>query len=121
MAKVLQNRRWFGSGQPQTLQLAVGLLYWNALLGLIIGIVNARGFGHLALVVVIAEVAGAFGVANERRWGYWIALVASLLPLALALAGIFNSGELLTLLFQIALVALLVHPISRHYYRIYFR
>lgn len=115
------GRRWFPSNQPQTLQIAVALLYWNALLGLIFGI-TVGGFGRLALLLIVAEVAGAYGMSNERKWGYVVALVAAVGPLVLliAVAGFLGAG-ILNLLFQIALVALLVHPQSRAYYRIWYR
>ncbi len=120
MATNLRQRKWFGTDQPQTLQIAVALLYWNALLSLIFGLL-AGGFGRTALVLVVADVASGFGVANERKWGYYLALVAALLPLALLVAGLYAFGGLLNLLFQIALIALLLHPMSRTYFKIWFR
>ena len=117
----MQHKRWFPTGQPQTLQIAVALLYWNAALSLLFGLV-AGGLGLLELVVLAADVAGAFGVANERKWGYVVAVVAAFLPLALliAIGGLF-AGGLLNLIFQIALIALLLHPMSRSYYKLWFR
>lgn len=115
------QRKWLPVGQPQTLQIAVWLLYWNALLGLVVGLV-AGGVGRLELLLVAAEIAGGYGIANERKWGYWTAVVAALLPLVLIFAiGGFFAGGLLSLLFQIALVVLLVHPMSRGYYKNWFR
>jgi hypothetical protein len=118
----LQQRRWFPTGQPQTLQIAVALLYWNAVLSLLFGVV-AGGFGLLELVVLGLDVAGAFGVANERKWGYLLAVVAAFAPLALLIAvgGSLLAGGLLNLVFQIALIALLLHPMSRSYYKLWFR
>ena len=75
----------------------------------------------------LTNVAGAFGVANERRWGYVVALVAAFLPLLLiAYSVIFGGhsylgGGLLTLIFDLALIALLLHPVSRGYFKIWFR
>lgn len=117
----LQQRRWFPAGAPQTLQIAVVLLYWNAALSLLFGLV-AGGFGLLELLLLGFDVAGAFGIANERKWGYVVAVVAAVLPLALLVAvGGLLGGGLLTLIFQIALVALLLHPMSRSYYKLWFR
>jgi len=114
-------RRWFPSSQPQTLQIAVALLYWNALLGLIFGI-TVGGWGRLSLLLIVAEIAGAYGISNERKWGYVIAVVAAIVPLVLviAVAGFLGAG-ILNLLFQVALVALLLHPQSRAYYKIWYR
>jgi hypothetical protein len=120
VATSLNARRWFPSQQPQTLQIAVALLYWNAFLSLFFGAI-AHGFGRLLLFVIVAEVAGAFGIANERKWGYLIAVTVAALLLVLTLtAGLF-AGGLLNLVFQVALVLLLLHPMSRNYYKVWFR
>jgi len=116
----VEHRRWFPANQPQTLQIAVALLYWNAALSLLVGLLSG-GFGRLELVVLGADVVGGFGIANERKWGYVVALVAAFLPLVLlfVVGGLF-AGGLLNLIFEIALVALLLHPMSRNYYRLWF-
>lgn len=51
-----------------------------------------------------------------------MAIAAALLPLLLLifLASVF-AANILSLLFQIALVVLLLHPQSRHYVRIWYR
>lgn len=118
----VQQRRWFPTGQPQTLQIAVALLYWNAALSLLFGLV-AGGVGLLELVVLGLDVVGGFGVANERKWGYVVAVVAAFAPLVLliAIGGSLFAGGLLNLVFQIALIALLLHPMSRSYYKLWFR
>jgi hypothetical protein len=117
----LAERRWFPTHQPQTLQIAVALLYWNTFLNLLVGLF-VGGLGRLTLLLVVAEFAGAYGVANERKWGYGVALGAAILPLVLLVAvGGFFGGGVLTLIFEIALVALLLHPQSRAYYKIWFR
>ena len=115
----MTERRWFPSHQPQTLQIAVALLYWNALLGLVFGLLSG-GVGRFELVLVLVEVFGGVGVANEKKWGYWLAVLASLIPFGLLFAG-YVGGGLLTLLFEVALVALLLHNQSRAYYKIWFR
>jgi hypothetical protein len=112
--------RWFPQHQPQTLQFTVALLYWNAALGFFVGVLEG-GIGRLFLLLLIAEIAGAIGVANERKWGYVVALVAALLPLVVLVTTNFLAGGLLNLIFEIALVALLLHPLSRNYYKIWFR
>lgn len=119
VARTLTEHHWFPRSQPQTLQIACALLYWNALLSLVVGLF-AGGLGRLLLVLLVAEVAGAYGIANERKWGYVVALVAALLPFVLLFVSGFG-GSILTLLFQIALVVLLLHPMSRHYYQTWFR
>ncbi len=117
----LQHVRWFPTGQPQTLQIATALLYWNAILGLIAG-VAVGGLGRLSLLLIAADLAGALGISNAKKWGYYVAIAAAVLPLFLLifLASVF-AANILSLLFQIALVVLLLHPQSRHYVRIWYR
>ncbi len=120
-ARLPRERRWFPVHQPPTLQIAAVLLYWSALLGLISGLV-VGGAGRFALLLTIGEAAGAYGIANERRWGYVVALVSAIIPLVLVLRvpGLLGAG-ILGVLFQVALVALLLHPQSRDYYRLWYR
>ncbi len=119
----LNERRWFSSSLPQTLQISVFLLYWNAVLGLLLTLL-AGGASIVYLALVAADGAGGFGVANERKWGYLVALVAAFLPfvfLFLGHGGGLLAGGILNLIFEIALVALLLHPMSRNYYKLWFR
>jgi len=120
VAHGMTQMRWYPQHQPQTLQIAVALLYWNAFLGLLLGVMEG-GIGRLFLVLLVAEIAGAVGVSNERKWGYVVALIAAVLPLVLLIADNVAAGGLLNLIFEIALVALLLHPMSRNYYKIWFR
>ena len=117
----METRRWTNPSQPQTLQIAVFLLYFRAFFGVLGGL-----FGGAALLVLIGAglAAAAYGIANEKRWGYSLGVAASFAPAALrVLSG--GPGELfsvnpITLLFEIALIALLLHPQSRDYQRIWF-
>ncbi len=108
--------RWTNPSQPQTLQIAVFLLYFRAVFALF-GL--GRGFGWLLLIGMIA---GAIGVANEKRWGYIVAVAASVLPVITDIQLILDGFEFafINLLFDGALVALLLHPQSREYQRIWF-
>jgi uncharacterized membrane-anchored protein len=119
--RVPQKRQFFPVHQPSTLQIAAVLLYWSASLGLISGLV-VGGAGRYALALMVAEGTGAYGIAKERRWGYVVALAAAVIPLVLVIgvSGLLGAG-ILAVLFQIALVALLVHPQSRDYYRLWYR
>ncbi len=100
--------------QPQTLQIAVFLLYINAVFLLLGG----------GIVFAVAMAAAGFGIANEQKWGYGLGIVAAILPLALLLAfgldAVFDA-DIIGLMFDIALVALLLHPQSREYQRIWFK
>jgi hypothetical protein len=118
----VNERRFFNPSQPQTLQIAVLLLYLNAALDLLFSF----GFlGPLGLLLIAGMAAGGYGIANERKWGYGLAVAVAVLRVVI-LVGVFGPDVLdfpliLTLLFDGALVALLVHPESRDYQRIWFK
>ena len=117
----MSNRRWINNTQPQTLQMAVILLYLNAAFMVIFGFVG-RAF-PIGLLLVVGQAAGAFGTANERKWGYALAVVMAVLPLAfiVGVGGVVFGGTLLGIMLQVALVALLLHRQSREYQRIWFK
>ncbi|MHB8438835.1 MAG: hypothetical protein ACYDD4_06700 [Acidimicrobiales bacterium] len=116
-AKPPSARRWFDSSQPQTLQGAVMLCYITAAFGLLSLLLG----GALFIVPVLLAV-GGFGVANEKRWGYMLAVALALLNVLVGLIGVFTyTLGILNLLFDVVLAALLLHPHSREYQRIWFR
>lgn len=114
----METRRWTNPSQPQTLQIAVFLLYINAAFTLIGGGV----FSAFGILLIAGGVGAGFGIANERRWGYGLGLLMAFLPFILRLAyGVGLLGySLINLMFEIALIALLLHPQSRDYQRIWF-
>jgi len=120
----MSEYRWMNPHQPQTLVSAVVLCYIDSVFGLIFG-VTARS-GLIGLFIVFGLAAGGFGIANEKRWGYGLAVAAAVIQV-LALFSVFgfgllvSLGGLMSLLFDVALVALLLHPESRDYQRIWFR
>jgi hypothetical protein len=121
----METRRWTNPGQPQTLQIAVFLLYINAVFNVIFGVV----FSPIGLAFTVGFAFGGFGIANEKKWGYWVAVLTAAAELALFLpviisdgvGAIFDISLLLQLIFPVALFALLLHPMSRDYQRIWFR
>ena len=119
----METRRWTNPTQPQTLQIAVFLLYINAVFGLLF-FDALEIWGQLVSVAgLIGCVTGGFGIANERRWGYNVSLVVASAEVLSLLRIIFDfdaSGFLISLMFAIALVALLLHPQSREYQKIWF-
>ncbi|MFA5564760.1 MAG: hypothetical protein WC184_02550 [Acidimicrobiia bacterium] len=131
----METRRWTNPSLPPTLQIAVFLLYATAFitfllppsiyhyLGSRIGAPNLVG-----ALAVVGLVAGAFGIANERRWGYQLSLAvtgAAILELLLILLQdgigyLLNANYLMLALFPVVRFALLVHPISREHQRVWF-
>ena len=120
----METRRWTNPSQPQTLYIATFLLYANRVHRCRS---SAGCFNPISLLVIGGEVASGFGIANERKWGYYLAvgmatvgLMLRAWPLIGELTLIFNPWFLLSILFPVALFALLVHPMSREYQKIWF-
>jgi hypothetical protein len=143
----LNFRKWTDRLQPQTLQIATFLLYINGFFAFIsvldktdyLGYFRYRwGLGILVgLFVVAANIFGGFLMANDRKSGYWLAVVAAFAPFALrywALSDLeslnggsfslwdkFTGGDTIGFIFEAALCALLLHPQSREHQRLWFR
>ncbi len=117
------RRRWTNPSQPQTLQIAVFLLYLDAAFGALNMVL--AGFPLLAIVIGGGGAAAGYGIANEKKWGYVLGLVMAFLPFVLRVliggADALFATNVLSLMFEIALVALLVHPQSRDYQRVWFK
>jgi hypothetical protein len=125
----MNSRDWFNQSQPQTLQIAVFLLYINAVFA-ILDVFAARGFGSFTKlgilyygITIVGGVLAGRGIAHEKKWGWILGLVTAITPFAVAILDHVNPlrGNLLTVLFEVALVALLVHPQSREYERLWFK
>jgi hypothetical protein len=120
---MVNERKFLNQAQPQTLVLGTLLLYINAVFGLLFGILGAGLF--LGLLTVLGMAVGGYGIANEWKWAYPVAVVAAILQLILLLAvfgaEVINFPVIITLLFDGALVGLLLHPESRSYQRIWFK
>jgi hypothetical protein len=120
--------RYFDPSQPQTLQIATMLLYFEAAIGLIYLLTGAQ---VLSPLFIAAYAAGAYGMANEKKWGYRLATIAACVRLGfivLYLIGLrgalgfllLPTGALIELIIAVALAALLLHEQSREYQRIWF-
>ena len=128
----MSQRRWFNPNVPQTLYVAQFLLYFDAFWALL----SLFGpLGLLGLISLGAYLYGAYGIANEQKRGYQVAVPPAFLPLALRtiaavlvgdgligdLGYILTAGNILNVIFEYALIALLLHPMSREHQKIWFR
>lgn len=129
MAPNRSANKWLDRSQPQTLYSGTILLYINAGFWLLQMLVLASVLGFtdalLGVMGVLAIFAG-LGIANEKKAGYRLGIVVAGLNLAyllwLALHGGYSSISLvINLIFAMALMGLLVHPMSRSYQRIWFK
>ena len=106
-------QRFFDPSQPQTLQIATLLLYLDAF------------FAFLGLVILFALAYGAagYGMANGKKWGYGLGLAVAVLRLVTLVAGssidVVIRAHTIELMFAVALLALLLHPQSREYQKIW--
>ncbi|MHB8466948.1 MAG: hypothetical protein ACYDH6_03655 [Acidimicrobiales bacterium] len=118
----MDSRRWLNQTQPQTLVIACFLLYLNAAFGLL-AMFSFGGIPTLIFLTLVSGVAGAYGIANERKWGYILALASAFAPLLLPI--VFGQNPLrvdpISLIFEIALIVLLLHTQSREYQKIWFK
>ncbi len=117
----MNDQRWFNQHLPQTLQISVWLLYINAAFRLLYG-----GLADpLGILLIAGGVAGGFGISNEKKWGYITGLVMAVSPFVLRAAfiglGSAFSIDPISLMFEIAMVALLLHPQSRDYQNTWFK
>jgi hypothetical protein len=138
----MNERRWFNSRQPQTLVISQFLLYFDAVFlalaalgwGDDYGIPSDGMIARLVFLGAAAATAfGAYGVANEMKRGYQVAVAASFLPIVVrfVIVVLYGSivgdalyfllpGGILNAIFVYALIALLLHRQSKDYQRLYF-
>src|SRR5262245_25381776 len=117
----MDSRRWLNPSLPQTLQIAVWLLYFNGVLGLFLGSYYLALGPILGLAALVGCVVAGFGIANERRWGWILGVILAGLEVLLIVAAaggitrIFTGPAIISFVFAVALVAALLHPMSRDY------
>jgi hypothetical protein len=138
----LDPRKWFDRMQPQTMQIATWLLYLNGFFALIAFMdkSDAIGFARsdkgilgslIGLVVVASFIAGGYLMANDRRIGYRLALVAAFSPFILRIWILWSDSrfsvidkitgnDTIGFIFEAALCALLLHPQSREHQRLWY-
>ncbi|HIF65435.1 MAG TPA: hypothetical protein EYG17_00015 [Acidimicrobiia bacterium] len=131
----MNNFRWLNPTQPQTLHSAVILAYFRGFSIVFLGSVYYRQLaydilGRFAmrispLVLLVVLVGGGLGIANEKKWGFRLAVSAAFYCVVATLwIGIRYDfellGFLLRLMFDLVLVVLLLHPQSKEYRRIWF-
>jgi len=125
-------KKWFDRMQPQTLQIATWLLYMNSFFALANFMDSQMEIGYIrrvyslgpvyGLMVIAAHVLGGLLMANDRKIGYKIALVAAFSPFVSNLI-VYRSliaHSFLNAAFDIALVALLLHTQSRAHQKVWF-
>ncbi len=121
-------RRFTNPAQPQTLTIAVFLLYFHAAYLLFLLFVDGT-FPVPYVALVAGGAAAGYGIANEQKWGYGLGIAMAIVPFIMRFDYIVQligyrypfGSNLISLMFEIALVVLLLHPQSRDYQRIWFK
>jgi Flp pilus assembly protein TadB len=113
----MSQLRWLDKTQPQTLMMATIIMYINAAFGLLDGMVTWFPIGT---ALVLGQVASGLGIANEKKWGYWLGVGLAAL-FVVFIVWHFSFFAIINLLFYGALLALLLHRQSREYRRVWFR
>ena len=109
----METQRWINQSHPQTLLMGTYLLYIDGAFGVLALLLGGRTL--FGLLLAGGAIAGGYGVANDRNWGYYLGIAVSVLGVLL------NLGNLLGLMFAVAQLALLLHPMSRSYQKVWFR
>lgn len=119
----MDTRVWVNPRQPQTLYFAQLLMYFQGGFALVFAMLGNRSLTIYPLVIALGKVMAAFGIANERRWGYKLGVAVAAIPFVLRLLLAVTDtprwlwADIIGLLFDLALIALLLHPMSRNYQR----
>lgn len=145
----LDFRKWFDRMQPQTVAIATWLLYIDGVFSFLNYLDKSTGdiYGFwgfyggpmslVSLLFVFTFPAGGFLIANGKKLGWYVALVAAFSPFILrlclkligsdfwssqlSLKDIIIGSSFVNFMFEAALPALLLHPMSRNYAKSWLR
>ncbi len=149
----INPKKWFDRMQPQTLQIATWLLYFDGFFALMSVLDKTGHLGYLrdryslGVVVGLVSVAlyalGGLLMANERKIGYKLSIAAAVSPIVLRFFAVLSvsstsgmstsvrltdyftgrvfGGSVISVAFDIAVIALLLHTQSREHQRIWYR
>jgi len=120
----MANTQWLDRSQPQTLLYATMLLYFDAAWWVLMLLIGSSAF-YFPLLAIPAVLSG-LGIANDKKLGYWGGIVVAALNVLMLLDLLYVlRGQAITfiisLIFGVALMALLLHPASRNYQKIWFK
>ena len=142
----IDKRKWFDRMHPQTLGIATWLLYIDGVFSTLGFLDKSNEFGALRIIGPMTGLVGllsclflfgsGFLMANGKLLGWYLGIAASLSHLlarfimsayqedygfTYSLADRITGGDLISFMFEAALVVLLLHPMSRSYARTWFR
>jgi hypothetical protein len=115
--------RWIDQTQPERLVQGTFGLYITGAFDLL----NGLGGFPLLLIIAIAKIAGARGIANEKKAGYVAGISGAAGGCLVGLLVVVNSSgtglifAMFALAIDVIVFGFLVHPSSRSYQRIWFK
>ena len=129
----MNDKVWINQRQPQTLYIAQILLYLHAFFALIdpppTGVFSQALLRiSMTLLLTFGSAGAAFGIANSQKWGYYLGIAAAVAPFLIRFRiyqivdlGFALEWNIIGLIFDVGLLAALLHRQSGEYQRIYFR
>lgn len=118
----MEPRRWIDQSQPQTLVNGVLITYIHAAFEAlsVFSLIGTRFFPIFAAFVA-GLVASGYGIANEKKWAWYLGIVLAAIELLFRLSLGLGGLAIIGIMFIVARLALLLHPQSRDYVRIWFK
>ena len=115
----METQRWINQRHPQTLLFATYLLYFDAFFG-VLNLALGGGVNVIGLALAAGSAGAGYGIANDKNWGYFLGVGVSVVSLAFLLLNYGLLGNPISLMFGVAQLALLLHPMSRDYQKVWF-
>jgi hypothetical protein len=119
----MNQGRWIDHSQPGRLVQGTMMLYITAAFDLLSITLFQSGLAVIILPIVVAKVAGGYGIANEKKAGYIAGTAAACASVIVAILLLPSSPVLglINLAIDAWVAALLLHDTSRSYQRIWFK
>lgn len=114
--------RWIDHTQPGRLVQGTMMLYISAFFNVFNLFLGAR-FAGLFLVLALLQAGGGWGIANEKKLGYWAGCAGAVLSVLVDIYFLTDNAVfgLIGLGISIWIATLVLHESSRGYARIWFK
>jgi hypothetical protein len=115
--------RWIDPTQPGRLVQGTQMLYISAFFDVFNAVIIGSAFSLVFFVLGVAKAFGGWGIANEKKLGYYAGAGAACATVVLDLVLLASSPVfgLISLGIAVWIVTLVLHETSRGYARIWFK
>ena len=115
--------RWIDRTQPGRLVQGASMLYISAAFDVFNTFLGAGAFGLVFFALALLKGGGAYGMANEKKLGYYAGCTGASLAVVvdIYLLTINPVFGLINLAIAVWIVSLVLHDSSRSYARIWFK